>query len=171
MRTVIAIDPGASGGICARADGTFLAYPMPETRGDTISLLWNLAITGERPIVYMEKIASFAVPGSGGSAMFEFGRAVERPGAILETLGVPIIEITPQHWQRGLQLGKSNRVKITADMNEDQRSRTKALNTIYKRDWKNKLKAEAQRRFPQLGITLRTADAALILAYALQSEA
>jgi hypothetical protein len=36
-----------------------------------------------------------------------------------------------------------------------------------KSEWKNKLKAEAQRRFPDLKVTLKTADALLILEWVL----
>ena len=38
-----------------------------------------------------------------------------------------------------------------------------AASCASKSEWKNKLKAEAQRRFPQLNVTLKTADALLII--------
>jgi hypothetical protein len=51
--------------------------------------------------------------------------------------------ITPQKWQKKLGLGTSKGLTPT--------------------QWKNKLKAEAQRLFPDIRVTLKTADALLIL--------
>ena len=52
--------------------------------------------------------------------------------------------VRPQTWQKDFGLGTASRCAS-------------------KSEWKNKLKAEAQRRFPHLGVTLQTADALLIL--------
>jgi hypothetical protein len=58
-------------------------------------------------------------------------------------LSYRLVFVRPQEWQRELGLG------------------TKKGRTD--RDWKNHLKAEAQRLFPTQDVTLRTADALLIL--------
>jgi hypothetical protein len=55
--------------------------------------------------------------------------------------------VRPQTWQKNLGIGTS---------------RTCASKT----EWKNKLKALAQRKFPDAKVTLATADALLILDYA-----
>lgn len=47
-----------------------------------------------------------------------------------------------------------------------EKKRVASLNAKYKTAWKNKLKAEAQRLFPSIKVTLKTADALLIYEYA-----
>lgn len=116
--------------------------------------------------------------------MFEFGKSVERVGCILETLGVRIIEVGPKEWQKALHLGAKEKVTFplppkgldrkdraawNAENSESIKS-AKRLKAQSKTAWKNKLKEEAQRRFPQLDITLKTADALLILDYAREME-
>jgi len=56
----------------------------------------------------------------------------------------PLVEVAEQ-WQKWLQIGKCGGDK-------------------------NKLKAEAQRRFPEHKVTLKTSDALLILDYAMARE-
>lgn len=162
----IAVDPGSSGAIIWEGNGQIMTSKMPETRGDCIYLLKR--IIGSDPskwIAYQEKISGF-IPDGGASMMFQFGRNVERIGCILETLGVKIIEVNPQEWQRSLGLGKSERLRVTKDMNADQKKNVKAYNALKKREWKNKLKSEAQRRFPGIDVTLKNADALLIFEHA-----
>ena len=64
----------------------------------------------------------------------------------LACFGVRVVQVRPQEWQKHFALGKR---------------RDCASDTI----WKNKLKAEAQRRFPNLTVTNATADALLLLDY------
>jgi hypothetical protein len=77
--------------------------------------------------------------------MFGFGHGRGVLIGALMARCVRIIEPTPQQWQKWLQVGT-----IGGD--------------------KNKLKAEAQRRYPAQKITLKTADALLILDYAIAKE-
>lgn len=116
--------------------------------------------------------------------MFEFGRNVERVGCILETLMCPVIEIQPKVWQKSLGLGSSERVQVPRmprgmnkteaniwkQANADEIKQAKAFNAKAKRDWKNKLKAEAQRRFPAIKVTLDNCDALLIHSVAMEIE-
>lgn len=156
---------------------------MPETRGDAIVLLRGLLEFRSSAVAYIEKISGF-IPDGGASQMFEFGKSVERIGCILETLGCPVIEITPQSWQKQLELGKSDRRpaprmpngldKTAQSIWKQQHSAeikdAKAWNAVAKRDWKNKLKSVAQQRYPQLGVTLNNCDALLILEVARKNE-
>lgn len=196
----IAIDPGKAGGVAWGVPGYAYCEKMPETRSDLISLLSD--IIGGTPrdcTAYIEKINGF-IEGGGAGQMFEFGRQVERPGAILETLGVRIVEVTPQAWQKALGLGNIDKQRVPAaprmpspprGSSPGQKREWKKLhgpahrelvaafkrehsaeiksiksgNDKAKRDWKNKLKAEAQRRFPHLSATLASSDALLILDY------
>jgi hypothetical protein len=55
--------------------------------------------------------------------------------------------VRPQAWQKAVGMARTKGMGQTA--------------------WKNKLKGEAQRRFPDLKITLKTSDALLVLAHGL----
>jgi hypothetical protein len=83
--------------------------------------------------------------------MFKFGMGYGVIRGALIALGWRIIEVTPQAWQKHFSLG------------------TKA-SCASPGEWKNKLKAEAQRRFPDQDVTLKTADALLILDYAVAKD-
>lgn len=143
---LIAIDPGKSGGIAIRlASGNTVTYPMPATESDLVELL-----AGSFPAtVYVEQVGGFTGHGQPGSAMFNFGWWASGPIWIAHCYQARSIMIRPQKWQKLLSLGTSGGDKTK---------------------WKNKLKAEAQRRYPELNVTLKTADALLILEAALILE-
>ena len=144
-RTQLAIDPGKAGGIAVRypTDQVF-AFGMPPTEGDVRDLFVRLYNPDNPTVAFVEKVGGYiGGPGAPGSAMFNFGRNF---GFILGTLAGLYIRtelVTPQQWQKKLGLGTS-----------------KGMTPV---QWKNKLKEEAQRRFPDLRVTLKTADALLIL--------
>ena len=142
----IAIDPGASGGIAWKEpDGQTGCCKMPDTEGDVVDLLRHLSISGPAT-AYVEKVGGFTGKGQPGSAMFNFGRGVGVLHGAMLALGIRIVEVTPQRWQKWLGIGTSK-------------------GSASKTAWKNKLKAEAQRRNPDAKVTLATADALLILEY------
>lgn len=173
-RTFIAVDPGASGGIVwSNRQGVHVS-PMPDTRRGCIDVIkcilgQDSSVIPESPVAYIEKIHGY-IPDGGASQMFQFGASVERVGCILETLGVRLVEMTPQAWQKALGLGTKGLEKAKPGMNPAEKSLLKARNQIIKRDWKSKLKSEAERRFPGIKITLKTADALLLLDVAIQLE-
>jgi hypothetical protein len=175
-RTFIAIDPGGAGAIAwSNRHGQF-ALPMPETRGDTIMLIKRILNDAVRPVAYTEKVAPY-IPGGGPSAMFTYGGNVERPQCILETLGCPIVEITPQKWQKLLNLGNSERIspprmppRLSREAKKkwksdhfDELERAAKHNDAAKREWKKRLKEEAARRFPEINVTAKNCDALLLL--------
>lgn len=169
---IIAVDPGVNGAIAwTRPDGHTTVTKMPETRGDTIDVFKQIqslhTIAGsEAPLVcFHEKVANYVEAG-GASQMMQFGRMAERCACIAETLGIPVIEIAPKAWQKLLGLGASERKRAPKGATPEERKAIQAANSKAKRDWKNKLKAEAQRRYPDLKVTLVNADALLILAAA-----
>lgn len=169
MKTIIGIDPGASGGIAWSAGGVINAKAMPDTRGDAIALIKAILIGSRENVAYHEKISGY-IPDGGPSMMFTFGANCERVSCILETLGVRIIEVTPQAWQKSLGLGKKGLSKAPDNAPKEQRDAVKTANATAKRDWKNRLKSTAQKLFPGISVTLRTADALLILEYAIRQE-
>ena len=145
MKQIIAIDPGASGGIAWSDDfGAKGCQSMPETHGDVCDRLRELVASATETTVYLEKVNGFMGNAAPGSAMFNFGRGVGYIEGCLAAMGCPVIEVPPQKWIKAMGLG--TRGEMT------------------KGEWKNKLKSEAQRRYPALTVTLKTADALLILA-------
>ena len=142
---IIAIDPGKSGGI-ASTDGFTVANPMPETEGDCVDTLRSLTAIAHDKICYIEKVGGYIAGNKcPGSAMFNFGHGRGVLIGAMMAFGWKIIEVPPQRWQKWLGIGKCGGDK-------------------------NKLKAEAQRRFPDIKVTLKTADALLILDYARAME-
>lgn len=145
MKTIIGIDPGKTGGIAVRYWNGFLATdPMPETEGDFVGLMFDvLSRIGEHNVVaVIEHVSAF--PGQGAAAMFTFGEGFGFMKGVFMTLEVPIELVRPQKWQKHFSLGTK---KKAGD----------------RRRWKNKLKAHAQRLFPEVEVTLENADALLIL--------
>jgi len=153
-KIILAIDPGTSGGIAWRSvcNGNVKTncIPMPETEGDFVHFLRNIyqqAQMNTIPVtVYLELVSGYAGEAQPGSRMFNFGRWFWGPMFTVMTLGFRLELVRPAKWQKALSLGNS-------------RGMTKT-------EWKNKLKAEAQRLVPDQRVTLKTADALLILEYA-----
>ncbi len=148
MNTLIAIDPGASGGIAVRRDGQPAdAMPMPPTEGDVLNLLRQLAVDPANTVAVVEEVGGYVGKAQPGSSAFKFGRNFGFLLGVLQTLGVRVELVRPQKWQKALGLGN-------------------ASGCSSKSEWKNKLKGCAQRLHPHLKPTLATADALLILEHA-----
>lgn len=143
---IIAIDPGENGGIAiysTELSSVTDVIKMPSTPQDVLSYL---TVNKEKAICYLEKVGG--MPGQSGSAMFNFGKGYGHLEMALLALQIPTVTITPQSWQKALQLG----------------TRGKEMS---KTEWKNKLKAKAQQLFPYIKkITLAISDALLICEYA-----
>ena len=173
MNLLLAIDPGASGGI-AWYDGTLpFVEPMPETEGDVLALLRSIITVHAESgaTAHVEKVGGYiGGAGSPGSAMFGFGRGVGFLYGVLMAHEIPIIEVTPQRWQKTLGMGTREHARPEKGMaySRDELRALAAQDARLKGEWKNRLKAEAQRRFPGLKVTLKTADALLILAAAME---
>lgn len=140
----IAIDPGASGGIAVRRGSNVFAYPMPKTEVDFIDMMQSLAREDPDRICYVEDVGGYVGKAQPGSAMFKFGANYSMCKCVPLALDIPVVLLRPQKWQKVFSLGTKASCK-----NDN--------------EWKNKLKTEAQRRFPNLKPTLKTADALLIL--------
>lgn len=162
LKTILAIDPGASGGVAVLHETTertdVQAFSMPDTEGDIISVLVipsRMALRdGNERVAYIEAQTGVVGPQMrvSASAMFTFGRNYGFIIGALQATGWKIELVRPQIWQKALSLG------------------TKA-GAGGKTAWKNKLKAEAQRMFPAQKVTLKTADALLLLEYAKRHQA
>lgn len=148
MTSVLAIDPGASGGVAMAAFGKVTCHAMPETEGDRLELIRDFKAAADieqsECECVLEQVGGFVGRGQPGSAMFKFGENFGFIKGVVQALGIRLVLVRPQTWQKSFGLGTASRC---------------GSKTV----WKNKLKAEAQRRFPALGVTLKTADALLIL--------
>lgn len=156
MNCVLAIDPGVSGGVAVAAFGKVASHAMPETEGDRLELIRSLKtaadIEGTACVCVLEEVNGFVGKAQPGSAMFKFGEHFGFIKGVVQALGIKLVLVRPQTWQKSFGLGTASRCAS-------------------KGEWKNKLKAEAQRRFPELGVTLKTADALLILEWARAAQA
>ena len=151
----IAIDPGVGGGIAyVDTDGSVHALPMPTTLHDLqeqISILCtqyddygggcNGKPVAAEPTVFLEELPKFAGKMS-GSSMATMFRNYGRIEGILAAYGARIEYLPPKKWQQALGLGEKK---------------------THGNRWKAHLKGRAQALYPQLSVTLKTADALLIL--------
>lgn len=159
MKTFLSIDPGKSGGYLIKEPreclDSCIAEPMPETFGDFVEEIRFLAGTckleGWELVCYCEQVPCFVGRNIPGASAFKLGEHFGAIQGVLLALNIRTILVTPQRWQKHFGLGTRSACKSDSQ-------------------WKQKLKAEAQRRFPTLKLTNKTADAALILDYALRIE-
>jgi Holliday junction resolvasome RuvABC endonuclease subunit len=137
---ILGIDPGRSGGFCLQCDDgdTMQPYKQPETDADILELIeslsWHALCKGHKLTAVIEKV--HAMPKQGVTSTFTFGRNFGFLHGVLTALKIPVIEVTPQRWQ-------------------------KELGCMSKGD-KNVTKQKAQQLFPDHKFTHATADACLI---------
>jgi len=146
---LLAIDPGASGGFAWVHDGKVGANKMPQSDSEILDQLSNLVDHSfpEIPVVYIEKVSGFIGKPQPGARMFKFGKGFGFLLGVLMSLRWEINLISPQKWQKSLGIGTKG-----------ERSGP---------EWKRRLKDEAQRLFPAKKVSLATADALLILRFAI----
>ena len=162
--TYIGIDPGATGGIAILCGSAVQAITMPHSERTLYDLLHQHASPPGNVCAAIEQVSGFIGTTHPGSAMFEFGENYGFLRACLVACGLTpskgdistgtFVSVPPQRWQTALHI----------DPRRKQESKT---------DWKNRLKWNAQelfpkKKYPNLTITLRTADALLIALYAKQ---
>jgi hypothetical protein len=141
MKPYLAIDPGANGGWAYQmhGDGAFMQGGNDE--------LIDLCPTPDTTVI-IEKVPAFVGP-IPASASFKLGYSYGWIVGLFQGRGFKVVLVTPQEWQKTLGIGKKDGATTTV--------------------WKNKLKAEAQRRFPFVEkITLKTSDAFCLLSHAQQ---
>ena len=139
----IAIDPGVGGGIAfIDTDGSAQAFPMPGTLHDISKELHLLSRSSFGPVtVFLEELPKFAGKMSGSSIGVMF-RNYGRIEGLLAAFEARIEYIPPKKWQTILGLGDKK---------------------THGPRWKAHLKGRAQALYPNLSVTLKTADALLIL--------
>lgn len=142
--SILAIDPGASGGMAWIDQGLVFSCRMPDTEGDVFEKIQGLSTLPGPRVAVVENQVGVVGPGVrvSSAAMFKFGRGFGFLLGCLQALQWRIELVRPMKWQKEMSLG------------------------VKDNGWKNKLKAEAQRLFPCQKVTLKTADALLLLEWA-----
>ena len=153
----IGIDPGGSGGgLAAFTDsGACWAVKMPDSpHGIWDAIQHALSLDPEGAYAALEEV--HAMPKQGVTSTFRFGDNFGQLKMALAGAGVSHELIRPQSWQKALQIKK-----ISKKGGENKNT--------YQRRWKNHLKDEAQRLFPDIKVTLAKSDALLLAVYAKHS--
>ena len=139
--TYAAIDPGLGGGIALWNEGQITLHPMPEDQAELSDLI-PFGCT-----VAIEKVPPFVGRLIPSSAAFKLGKSAGWVEGWCVGRQHRVLMVTPQQWQARLGIPKGDRTQS---------------------QWKSALKAEASRRHPTAqGLTLKTADALLILEWML----
>ena len=125
-------------------DDGLTAYPMPRGDANIAELFLHL----NPHVAYVEKVTGYIGKAHPASRMFNFGVNFGVILGVLHGTGSEVELIRPQEWQKPLGLPKA----------ED------------KMEHKRALKREADKLFPNLKLTMKTCDAALILHYALNKK-
>jgi hypothetical protein len=146
IKNIMAIDPGASGGIAWVCDDQVWSEPMPEGMTEQADAIRSIIVQIPIKAAYIEQVGTYQ-PGNSGPAAATFARHVGNLEAILYMCGVSTVKVIPAKWMKSL-----------GTMPKDKKAR------------KNKIKEEMARRYPHLKVTLKTADALGLLTYALEKE-
>ena len=147
---LIAIDPGANGGIAvvSTTDNRPVVMKMPDTPKDIYDLFFGLNTVHGFPRLeihaIVEKVGMHR-QGNNASASCKFARHCGHIEMALIALGIPFEEVTPQKWMKSLGV-----------MPKDKQAR------------KNHIKDLMQRKYPTLKVTLWASDALGILNYQLE---
>lgn len=163
MRSLyIGIDPGAKGGIASilvTTSGTEVvkAFPMPDTEREVWHIVWNLKnaasptprnISTFKIRALIEQVQGYVGKGANnegkqpGSSAFKFGMSYGGLRMALVAASIPFEKVPPATWQSALE------IPPRGDKSKSQH--------------KNVLKARAQELFPNIKVTLATADALLL---------
>lgn len=153
---VVAIDPGVGGGIAFcdfLIEDTFThaqanAIPMPRGDIELSDSISKLLHGHRKAMVYIERVSGYIGKGwQPGSRMFTFG---ENYGFMkgVACQYATVVLVMPQRWQRALGLRNTDKLP--------------------RPQWKKFLLVHAQKRFKSLKVTGNTADALLLLDYAVR---
>jgi hypothetical protein len=140
---MIAIDPGASGGLAYVDDGIVEAVAMPEGMTEQIDLIRRLASEGHHECI-MENVG-FHMPGNSATATAKFARHCGHLEAACYAYGISVQYVAPQSWMKKLGTWSKD-----------------------KRERKAQIKEAMARLYTHLKVTLKTADALGILTFAMR---
>jgi len=165
---IIAWDPGNSGGFAVKEGGVIHVVPMHDDESMLIGFLKSLHDRGHRTVWYESQTYCTGVRVS-AFTMGRFGEGLGFCRGVMAAIGFNIIPVTPQAWQKHLGIQKGEKMKKNKGMTQAERDAVDAHNAPLKVKWKNDLK-EAAIKFFGGKLTLKTADAVLVLKYAIEKE-
>lgn len=134
---MIAIDPGVNGGFAWYEGETLHTAPMPEAPEDIVDLI------EPHDVVVLERLVKYAGTNMPSSRMAAYAGNYGILRGVSAALRKELHLVTPQTWQGVMGVGTAKDLTTT--------------------QWKNKLKDKAIELHPGYKITLKTADAVLIL--------
>jgi hypothetical protein len=144
MKTILAIDPGASGGFAwVDNEGLVRAESIPAGMTAMVDRLRELAVELPGIAAVLEKVGHW-MPGDHPNAATKFARHCGQVEAGLYSLGIPFEEVAPGVWMKslgGLPKAKADRKRMIREL--------------------------MARRYPHLRVTLDTADALGLLTWKL----
>lgn len=148
---VVGVDPGKAGGIAWWDGDAMQASPMPATETDAIDLFDQvITVLGDgRLVCYIEQISAGTKNPKMAPSIAKLNRGYGFLRGVLMTYRVPLIDVSSGVWQRRFRLLGGGGGDVAK---------------------KNRHKAVAQQRFPDLKITHAVADAILICEYGRQEE-
>lgn len=154
---IIAIDPGQAGGIVRWWTPTgneltgesIQALSMPKTDRELCDLFAADALKSDK-IAYLEDLVKYTGKNMPSSSMAVYASNWGFIKGALTAFRYRIVLVPPKKWQAALGLG----------------SKTGLTTTV----WKNKLKQRAEQLYPNIKVTLATADALLIAEAAKQGK-
>jgi hypothetical protein len=158
LKTVlIAIDPGASGGIAYATIDVITKevkriglLKMPESSDELYHTLADLRMLMHGSVAYVEEVVRFAGKNISAAHGILYGYNCGLCVGLVTGLGYKLRVVRPQDWQKAINTGT-------------RRGRTRT-------EWKGSLKDRAQKLFPNLRVTLAVSDALLLLHYAIARE-
>jgi hypothetical protein len=158
----LGIDPGQSGGLVALCGDRVALTSMPVTERDVWDWLKTNSWMTEtsKNFAVLELVHSF--PHQGIASSFKFGQGFGALRMALTGLGVPFELASPQKWQQAMGISPRKKGKRK---NKSGGDGWIEIGGESKTQFKNRLKAVAQRYFPSEKVTLATADALLLSLY------
>lgn len=115
MNSIIGIDPGKGGGVAivylgaknkkALYGNKWAAHKCPKTIKEMVILLKMFKHNTKNTKCILESVHAF--PTDGRSSAFKFGMNFGIWQGILESLNIETILVTPQKWQKDLELSKN----------------------------------------------------------------
>lgn len=167
MKTILAIDPGASGGIAVSGPGGVRAFSMPSTIKDIHDMLQDMNRAAPAGIMaYCERVGGYQ-PGNSGPGAVKFAEHVGVLKALLVALAIPHEFPTPASWMHAYT-GKPTYKRKKTDGYSD--AAWKGILRERKQRRKNAIKARSQQLYPHLTVTLKTSDALGIMWYGIQKQ-
>lgn len=146
-KTIIGIDPGASGGIAIYNEGKATAVAMPKGTDALNDYFAYIRESHDNAIVFLEKVNAFRGDKNDPGKSFGIDKMLENMQelkTLLKTNKLPYCLVPPVTWQSVLKL---------------------SFRGMEKPERKKKYKAHSQERYPEVKVTNATADALCLVSF------